>query len=256
MKRFTTDRDAKEQVIIPALGDSVDEHDIDAIFSEAFAHRVDIEDGNEVLTTAGFEQVVDETEFWQIVERHTLPADKIEAAAPTAAPPNPIAYIKEYPPEDDGGIALFRDQDYKVVATREEGSPDEQVTSTVTHHGSEIFDFTRAELLSELAFVGGYELVEDFPRGTATRHADDVILPVRLMLADTSPHGVARLKMRAAEIDPEFDATRDDPTAYSIAQAVTVLLQRGPGELFEEWLQGWAAASTWEALGKIPSWES
>jgi hypothetical protein len=66
--RYVTSRDAIEQAIIPALDG--DEYDIDAIFREAFRYRVDTDGhGNELLNTAGFEQIVDDAEFWQIIER-------------------------------------------------------------------------------------------------------------------------------------------------------------------------------------------
>jgi hypothetical protein len=67
--RYVTSRDAIEQAIIPALDG--DEYDIDAIFREAFRYRVDTDGhGNELLNTAGFEQIVDDAEFWQIVEHN------------------------------------------------------------------------------------------------------------------------------------------------------------------------------------------
>lgn len=58
---FTTNRDAIEQVIIPAIEGtgvaSASEYDVQAIFEAAFT-----------WTGRGFEQSVDEAGFWAIVE--------------------------------------------------------------------------------------------------------------------------------------------------------------------------------------------
>ena len=60
-------------VIIAALGDVADDFDIDAIFDETYAWRVEVdENGNELVTTGGFEQVVDADEFWRITQRHDV----------------------------------------------------------------------------------------------------------------------------------------------------------------------------------------
>lgn len=46
-------------------------YDIDAIFAETFEYRVDKDEvGNDLLNTAGFEQVVDVDGFWEIVKKH------------------------------------------------------------------------------------------------------------------------------------------------------------------------------------------
>lgn len=80
-KRYTTRKEAIDQEIIPALDTSQacgpldvdDVFDVDAIADEVLAYRVDTNaDGNELLNTAGFEQVVDVTEFWQIVAKHVI----------------------------------------------------------------------------------------------------------------------------------------------------------------------------------------
>jgi len=69
--RYTTNRDAIEQAILPALDTHADDYDVDAIFREAFEYRVDTDkDGNELLNTAGFEQVVTDEEFWVIAAKH------------------------------------------------------------------------------------------------------------------------------------------------------------------------------------------
>ena len=69
--RYTTITDAIEQAIVPALGEHSDDYDIDAIASEAFEYKVDTdEQGNELLNTAGFEQIVDTDGFWAIAEKH------------------------------------------------------------------------------------------------------------------------------------------------------------------------------------------
>lgn len=72
MARFTTKQDVIDQAIIPALDNPAD-YDVAAIADEAFEYRVDRDQaGNELLNTAGFEQVVDSTIFWQIVAQHAL----------------------------------------------------------------------------------------------------------------------------------------------------------------------------------------
>ena len=59
---FTSDRDVREQMVLPALGEYAAEHDVDAIVSEVILGWD--ERGNAVL--------VEDDEFWTIVERHAL----------------------------------------------------------------------------------------------------------------------------------------------------------------------------------------
>ena len=70
MTRYTTRQDIIDS-IAGIFGDFADDYDIDAIIDEAYAYRVD-EDGrgNELLGTAGFEQIVTDEEFWAIAEKH------------------------------------------------------------------------------------------------------------------------------------------------------------------------------------------
>lgn len=69
MKRFTTKDDAIQREFPEDVTEAG--YDVDAIFAETFEYRVDKDaDGNELLNTAGFEQVVDEQEFWKIAEKH------------------------------------------------------------------------------------------------------------------------------------------------------------------------------------------
>ena len=70
MTRYTTRQDIIDS-IAGIFGDFADDYDIDAIIDEAYAYRVDEdEDGNQLLTTAGFEQIVSDEEFWAIAGRH------------------------------------------------------------------------------------------------------------------------------------------------------------------------------------------
>lgn len=76
--RFTTSADAIGQVIIPALGDHVDEFDVDGIFYDTFTWTpVHDEEGNELVNRSGFAQTVDGEEFWQVVERYARPAAEV-----------------------------------------------------------------------------------------------------------------------------------------------------------------------------------
>lgn len=71
MARFSSKQDVLDQDIIPALGSYAADYDVDAIFQEAFDYRTDTDDnGNVLLNTAGFEQVVDVEGFWEIAEAH------------------------------------------------------------------------------------------------------------------------------------------------------------------------------------------
>lgn len=77
MRRLTTDRDAKAQIVaaIEGSGESgADGYDLDAIFHEAYEWRIDRDvAGNELLNTGGFEQAVDGDAFWAIVAKHEQP---------------------------------------------------------------------------------------------------------------------------------------------------------------------------------------
>lgn len=73
MARFTTREDAKDDIVtaIEAGDASATEYDIDAISYEVYEWKIDHDtDGNELLNTGGFEQVVDDEQFWQIVAKH------------------------------------------------------------------------------------------------------------------------------------------------------------------------------------------
>lgn len=69
--RYTAISDVIDQAVAPALGEYADDYDLDAIAREAFEYKVDTDgDGNELLNTAGFEQIADEASFWAIAEKH------------------------------------------------------------------------------------------------------------------------------------------------------------------------------------------
>lgn len=71
MQRFTTLADVIRDEIAPALGEYADEHDLEAIAREAYEYRVDTDErGRGLANTAGFESVVDDEEFWEIVQKH------------------------------------------------------------------------------------------------------------------------------------------------------------------------------------------
>jgi hypothetical protein len=71
MTRYATRQDAEQRALIPALGVYADSFDIDAISAAVFEYRVDKDGaGNELLNTAGFEQVVTDAEFWDVVAKH------------------------------------------------------------------------------------------------------------------------------------------------------------------------------------------
>ena len=73
--RYTTSTDAYNQVLIPALGEYVDDFDHEAIFSEVFDYRIDEDEaGNKLLHTAGYEDITTPEEFWEIVAKHDLTA--------------------------------------------------------------------------------------------------------------------------------------------------------------------------------------
>ena len=70
MTRYTTRQDIIDS-LAGVFGDFADDYDIDAIIDEAYAYRVDEdENGNQRLSTAGFEQTVTDEEFWAIAEKH------------------------------------------------------------------------------------------------------------------------------------------------------------------------------------------
>lgn len=69
--RFTTITDVIDQAVTPALGEYGDDYDLEAIAREAFEYKVDTdEQGNELLNTAGFEQIVDDAEFYDIARKY------------------------------------------------------------------------------------------------------------------------------------------------------------------------------------------
>lgn len=70
MQRFTTITDVYND-IRTALGEYAEDHDIEAIADEAYEYRTSEDaDGNQILTSAGFEQIVDTDDFWAIAEKH------------------------------------------------------------------------------------------------------------------------------------------------------------------------------------------
>lgn len=72
--RYSTADEAKAAITaaIEAGGAATgSEYDIDAIFAASYEYKTDTdEQGNQLLSTAGFEQVVDEAAFWGIVEEN------------------------------------------------------------------------------------------------------------------------------------------------------------------------------------------
>ena len=72
MTRYTTRQDIIDS-IAGIFGDFADDYDIDAIIDEAYAYRVDEdENGQVLLNTAGFQKIVTDKEFWEIVARHEI----------------------------------------------------------------------------------------------------------------------------------------------------------------------------------------
>ena len=70
MTRYTTRQDIIDS-LAGVFGDFAADYDLDAIIDEAYAYRVDEdENGNQLLGTAGFEQIVTDEEFWAIAEKH------------------------------------------------------------------------------------------------------------------------------------------------------------------------------------------
>jgi len=63
VEKFSSRQDAIELLILPALGDFVEDFDVEAIADEVLDYR----DG-------GFTSVVDDEEFWEIVQKHNLSA--------------------------------------------------------------------------------------------------------------------------------------------------------------------------------------
>lgn len=71
MQRFTTLTDVIRDEIAPALGEYADEYDLEAIAREVYEYRVDTDErGRGLANSAGFECVVDNDEFWEIVQKH------------------------------------------------------------------------------------------------------------------------------------------------------------------------------------------
>ena len=86
MFRYSTDTEAKHAIrsaIEAGFTVEADGYDVDAIFAEAYEWRIDTDEaGNQLLNTGGFEQIVDEDGFWQIVEKHEPEAPAQPEAAP------------------------------------------------------------------------------------------------------------------------------------------------------------------------------
>jgi hypothetical protein len=79
MRRYVTRQDAIDQAIAPALTEG--SYDLEAICQETYTWMIDTDaDGNELLTTGGFEQSVSDDEFWMVVERHGLDGLAIQPA--------------------------------------------------------------------------------------------------------------------------------------------------------------------------------
>jgi hypothetical protein len=69
-KRYSDKSDVMASIRV-ALGEFVDDYDLDAIYAEAYEYKVDTdEQGRELLNTAGIEQIVSESEWWAIAEKH------------------------------------------------------------------------------------------------------------------------------------------------------------------------------------------
>lgn len=69
--RYSRLDEAIQAEIIPTLGEYVGDYDVEAIAQEVFEYRVDVNiRGEEVVTTAGFEQVATGDDFWAIVDKH------------------------------------------------------------------------------------------------------------------------------------------------------------------------------------------
>lgn len=70
--RYSSKQEAIERgIVTPLDAENPENYDLDAIFHAAFGWRIDHDDdGNERLNSAGFEQIVDADEFWQIVEHN------------------------------------------------------------------------------------------------------------------------------------------------------------------------------------------
>ena len=70
MTRYATRQDIIDS-LARVFEDFADDYDVNAIIDEAYAYRVDEDErGNELLGTAGFEQIVTDEEFWAIAEKH------------------------------------------------------------------------------------------------------------------------------------------------------------------------------------------
>lgn len=61
------------RLIAGTLGESVHEFDLNGIIEEAYRYAVDKdEDGKLILTSAGWEPIVDAEQWWEIAERHNV----------------------------------------------------------------------------------------------------------------------------------------------------------------------------------------
>ena len=86
----------------------------------------------------------------------------------------------------------------------------------------------------------------------AAEAPEDIVLPLSLTVADPSPRNIARLKLRASEVDGMYDPDTMSPDDYSVAQAVTVLLHNAPSELFGTWVNAWSVETPWDDLAETP----
>lgn len=69
--RYATKTDAIDQAIKPALDEG--DYDVDKIFEACFKYLTDVdEQGRYLLNTAGFEQVVSDETFWDVVAECAL----------------------------------------------------------------------------------------------------------------------------------------------------------------------------------------
>lgn len=90
--RYATRKDAIEQAIAPALQPG--HYDLEAICTLTFDWRIDTDgQGNELLNTGGFEQVITEAEFWAAIADHQLPpAAPVEPVTPEQLADVPVEH--------------------------------------------------------------------------------------------------------------------------------------------------------------------